>query len=177
MPKSNLQMVLEESHSRFLIRNIDNNLETITKWVEENLIKDNPNTNAQSKIAFYEAEKDLIIEYIMENNFQTLKSLINAIDHEQFHNNQKLKINECRVLANAIIEAQKYRCVQESGSAMHSDLNKLLRTKYQELTDETYKSKISGIVEQALLIVCHKPSTEVTTIGDDGPSGSMVDTL
>lgn len=177
MPKSNLQMVLEGSHSRFLTRSIYNAPETITKWVEENLIQDNPNTNSQSKIAFYEAEKSLITGCIMTNDFQTLKNLINAIDHEQFNNNQKLKINECRVLANAIIEAQKYRCVQEGGSAMHSDLNKLLRTKYQELTDETYKSKISGIVKQALSIVCHEPSTEVTTIGDDGPSGSMVDTL
>ncbi|MFU7502959.1 MAG: hypothetical protein ACE1S7_06120 [Candidatus Tisiphia sp.] len=175
MPKSNLQMVLEGSHSRFLIRGIYNDPETITKWVEENLIKDNPNTNAQSKMAFYEAEKSLIIEYIMENDFQTLKNLIHAIDHEKFNNNQKLKINECRVLANAIIEAQEYRCVREGGSAMHSDLNKLLRTKYQELTDESYKNKISSIVDQALSIVYHESSTTVTTMGDDGASGSTTD--
>ncbi|WP_341756099.1 MULTISPECIES: hypothetical protein [unclassified Candidatus Tisiphia] len=177
MPKSNLQMVLEENHSRFFIHSILNNPEPITQWVEENLINDNSNTNAQSKIAFYEAEKSLIIKYIAENKFDRLSTLINAIDHEKFSNNQKLKLNECRVLANAIIEAQKYRCVREDGNAIHSDLNKLLRTKYQELTDESYKSKISEIVDQALLIVCHEPSKAVTTMGDDGASGSMVDTL
>jgi hypothetical protein len=167
MSKSTLQRALESSHSKFLVNGIRKGTDSITQWVEENLIKENPSTDAKSKIAFYEAEKSLIIEYIMENDFSGLKTLIDAIDNEKFKNNQKLKVNECRVLANAIIEAQEYRCVKESTS-MHSNLHKLLDTKYKELTDEGYKSKISDKVMEALSIVQYTAtdSSEVSVTGE-----------
>ncbi|OZG31560.1 MULTISPECIES: hypothetical protein [Rickettsieae] len=169
MHKSTLQMALEEAASKILVSGIcHNNTESITKWVEENLINDNPNTSDNKKIAFYEAEKSLIKKYIAENNLEQLTTLINAIDNEKFKddpNYQKLKVNECRVLANAIIEAKRYL---EEDKSMYKYLHTLLDTKYKELTDEGYRSKISDKITEALSVVQYSDteSSEVPTAGE-----------
>lgn len=174
MPKNTLQRTLESATSQFLVSGIRNGTERITQWVEENLIQDNPNIDDARKIAFYEAEKSLIKKYIAENNFEQLTMLIDAVDNKKFKdipNHQKLKVNECRVLANAIIEAKRYL---EEDKSMHKNLHVLLETKYKELTDASYKTKISGKITEALSIIKYDDtkSSEVPTIGDDGASSS-----
>ncbi|OZG31520.1 MULTISPECIES: hypothetical protein [Rickettsieae] len=167
---------LKAAYSEFLVTKIQNNdMQSVTEWVEESLVNENPNIDDVRKIAFYEAEKSLIKLYIAENNFEKLNTLINAIDNKKFKDDpkhQKLKVNECRVLAGAIIEAKKYL---EEDKSIHKDLCKLLDTKYQELTDESYKNKISEIIGEALSIISYTPSEIVTTMGGDGASGSMAD--
>lgn len=49
-------------------------------------------------------QKNHWLLYYMENDFSGLQNFMDAIDNKKFENNQKLKVNECRVLANAIIE-------------------------------------------------------------------------
>ncbi|WP_341758694.1 hypothetical protein [Candidatus Tisiphia endosymbiont of Ditula angustiorana] len=168
---------LKAAYSEFLVTKLQSNdMQSVTEWVEESLVNDNPNIDATRKIAFYEAEKSLITLYIAENNFEKLNILINAIDNKKFKddpNHQKLKVNECRVLAGAIIEAKKYL---DEDNSIHKDLHKLLNTKYQELTDEGYKNKISEMINEALSIISYAPSEVVTTMGDDGASVSMTDT-
>ncbi|UCM85594.1 MAG: hypothetical protein LF885_06505 [Rickettsia endosymbiont of Culicoides impunctatus] len=166
MYKNVSQNALKEASTQFLVSAIRNNcMESITSWVEENLVNESSNTTADKKIAFYEAEKSLIIEYIMENDFSGLQNLMDAIDNKKFVNNQKLKVNECRVLANAIIEKKRY-CEEKKSvrKDLHDNLYKLLDTKYNELIDENYRSEISEKITEALSIV--------TIMGDEGSSGS-----
>lgn len=170
MGKRALQATLEEDYLRFLVNGLRNNdLESITKWVEENLVGDNPNTTDARKIAFYEAEKAMISEYIEQDKFDTIQVLIDTIDNKRFDNNQKLKVNECRIIAKAIITKKEYLTEDVS---MHKNLCQLLNIKYKELTDEGYKNKIVGIINEALSIVSHESLEVVTTMGDDAPSSS-----
>ena len=81
---------LKAAYSEFLVTKIQNNdMQSVTEWVEESLVNENPNIDDVRKIAFYEAEKSLIKLYIAENNFEKLNTLINAIDNKKFKDDPK----------------------------------------------------------------------------------------
>lgn len=163
------QIALEEASSQFLVSSIQHNdCESITSWVEESLVKENPNIDAARKIAFYDAEKSLIRKYIVENKFDRLSTLIKAIDNEKFDkefkdhpNYPKLKANECRVLAGAIIESKRYL---DQDKTMHQKLGELLNTKYQTLKDIKYDVSQIKTIDTALQIV-HYEESPVSAMG------------
>ncbi|MFU7501024.1 MAG: hypothetical protein ACJBCI_05040 [Candidatus Tisiphia sp.] len=159
VPHSTLKL----GYSEFLSTKIHNNdVQSVTSWVEKSLIKDNPNIDNVRKLAFYEAEKSLIKKYIAENKFDRLSTLVNAIDNEKFDkefkdhpNYPKLKANECRVLAGAIIDAKKYL---DQDDTMHENLGKLLSSKYHTLKDLNYDVNKITTIDTALQIVHYEAS-------------------
>ncbi|WP_353289403.1 hypothetical protein [Wolbachia endosymbiont (group A) of Paraperithous gnathaulax] len=158
--KSNLQMVFEDSHSRFLARSIDrNDTGSITQWVENNLMKsdDQIRGGKVSKIAFHEAEKSLIREYILKGEFDNIVTLLDAIHNEKFKSKdsyKELKIKECEVLTGAIVMA---RGSLERDDTMHKNLNDLLKDKREELKKmegiDLEKDGVSTRITEALTIV------------------------
>lgn len=158
--KSNLQMVFEDSHSSFLARSIGgNDTDSITQWVENNLMKsdDQIRGGKVSKIAFYEAEKSLIREYILKGEFNNIVTLLDAIHNEKFKNEdsyQELKIEECEVLAGAIKMAERSL---RRDYTMHESLRNLLEGKQKELKKikdtDLEKDGVSTRITEALVIV------------------------
>ncbi|WP_375331291.1 hypothetical protein [Candidatus Tisiphia endosymbiont of Oplodontha viridula] len=169
MYKNVSHRTLQAGYTEFLVTKIqDDDMKSVTEWVEESLINENPNVDAPRKIAFYEAEKLLISEYIERDKFDRLSTLINAIDNEKFDkeckdhpNYPKLKANECRVLAGAIIESKKYL---DQDKTMHQKLGELLNTKYQTLKDIKYDVSQIKTIDTALQIV-HYEEAPVSTMG------------
>lgn len=168
MTKTILQSALEAAASRMLVTGIHNGTESITQWVEENILKENPNVSTNKKIAFYEAEKALIEKYISEVNYEKLTTLVNAIDNEKFDqefknypNYSKLKANECIVLASAIIKSQKFL---REDNTMHQALGNLLNTKYEALKSIEYDISKLTIIDTALQIVHFEGSNDTNDI-------------
>jgi hypothetical protein len=167
------QIALEEGYSEFLSTKMgENDMQSVTEWVEESLIKENPNIDAPRKIAFYNAEKSLIKKYIVENKFDKLYTLIKAIDNEKFDNElkdhinyRKFKANECRVLADAIIDSKRY--LEQDDNTMHKNLSELLDKKCQTLKniyDVNQVNTIINTIDTAFQIV-HYEKYSVSTMG------------
>ncbi|UIP91776.1 hypothetical protein IYZ83_000640 [Wolbachia pipientis] len=158
--KSNLQMVFEEAHSDFLCDAIsDNTPDLITQWVENNLMKsdDQIRGGKVSKIAFHEAEKSLIREYILEGKSDSIVTLLNTIHNEKFKNEdnyKELKIKECEVLTGAIKMAEGYL---KRDDIMRKNLHDLLESRQEELKKmegiDLEKDGVSTRITEALTIV------------------------
>ncbi|WP_264686245.1 OTU domain-containing protein [Wolbachia endosymbiont (group B) of Polyommatus icarus] len=161
MKRSGLrQMALEGAHSNFLCDTMSNNdYYLITEWVENNLMKgDNQIRGGKtSRTAFYEAEKSLIREYILEGKFDNIVTLLDAIHNEKFKSRdsyKELKIKECEVLTGAIVMA---RGSLERDDTMHKNLNDLLKDKQEKLKKmediDLEKDGVSTKITEALNIV------------------------
>ena len=160
---------LKTGYVSFLATKVCNNdVESVTAWVEKSLIKDNPKIDNARKLAFYEAEKALLSEYIDRGLNEKFDKLLNAIDNEKFDrefkehpNYPKLKANECRVLAGAIIESKKYldRKLDRKDDTMHKKLGELLSSKYQALKDLNYDISKITTIDTAFEIVHYEAST------------------
>ncbi|WP_264375776.1 hypothetical protein [Wolbachia endosymbiont (group B) of Sphaerophoria taeniata] len=158
--KSNLQMAFEEAHSDFLCDAVNNNNpDLITQWVENNLMKgdDQIRGGKTSRTAFYEAEKSLMREYILEGKFDNIVTLLDAIHNEKFKSRdsyKELKIKECEVLTGAIVMA---RGSLERDDTMHKNLNDLLKDKQEKLKKmediDLEKDGVSTKITEALDIV------------------------
>ncbi|BET30918.1 hypothetical protein wCauBTS_15250 [Wolbachia pipientis] len=158
--KSNLQMAFEEAHSDFLCDAVNNNNpDLITQWVENNLMKgdDQIRGGKTSRTAFYEAEKSLMREYILEGKFDNIVTLLDAIHNEKFKSRdsyKELKIKECEVLTGAIVMA---RGSLERDDTMHKNLNDLLKDKQEKLKKmediDLEKDGVSTKITEALNIV------------------------
>lgn len=157
VPKRSLVIAFKQ----FLVRSIINNdVERITSWVEENIIKDHSYVEAFQKMCFYEAEKDILTEYIVHGFNEQFNKLLNSIDNEKFDrefkeypNYPKLKANQCIVLSDVIIECKN---ALEQDNAMQKKIVELLSSKYQTLLDNNYDvSKITRI-NMALQTVHHE---------------------
>lgn len=141
MPRSLTERVLTSGHARFLLYELNvNNTDAITEWVEENLIQESQ-TSRESKLAFYEAERRILHASIASGEYDDFMKLLEAVDHSVFdtkYNNKesesynsycKFKVNECSILAGAIIESKR---LLEKDKSRNQMLGKLLHDKYQQ---------------------------------------------
>ncbi|KIJ88783.1 hypothetical protein [Rickettsia asembonensis] len=155
---------LKKGYVEFLASKVQSNdVQSVTEWVEESLVNDNPKVDNARKYAFYEAEKIVLSGYIDCGFNEKFDKLLNAIDNEKFDqefkehpNYPKLKANECRVLAGAIIESKK---ALEEDNTMHKKLGDLLSSKYQTLKDINYDVSQIKTIDTALQIVHYETST------------------
>lgn len=155
---------LKTGYVEFLASKVQrNDMQSVTEWVEESLINDNPNVDNARKLAFYEAEKIVLSGYIDRGLNEKFDKLLSAIDNEKFdrefkehQNYPKLKANECRVLAGAIIESKK---ALGEDNTMHKKLGELLSSKYQALKDLNYDVSKITTIDTAFQIVHYEAST------------------
>ncbi|UVW83826.1 hypothetical protein [Wolbachia endosymbiont of Aedes albopictus] len=155
---------LVKGHLNFLADAVfSGDVDSITKWVKESLISENSSVEPISKNSFFDAEKSLIRGYIAGNKFEKIKALLSAVDNDEFKNEpsyRKLKLNQCKVLADAIKMAEGFLKEQES-DAMHKDLSALLQAKQGELKnldleerEKNFRDKsLSTSINEALSIV------------------------
>lgn len=155
---------LVKGHLNFLADAVfSGDVDSITKWVKESLVSKNSSVELISKNSFLDAEKSLIRGYIAGNKFEKIKVLLNAVDNDEFKdepNYRKLKLNQCKVLADAIKMAEGFLKEQES-DAMHKDLSALLQAKQSELNsldleegEKNFRDKaLSTSIDEALTIV------------------------
>lgn len=101
----------------------------ITEW-----IKENSSTEPVVINSFFEAEKEFIRGCIALGDFDTVESLLNAVDGKQFDENnlryKKLKLNQCKVLADGIKVAKRFL---QGNDDMCKGLSDLLKAKQDEV--------------------------------------------
>lgn len=158
--KNNLQRALGERHSGFLARGMsNNNADYITQRVEDILMKDDDQITGGkiSKVAFYEAEKSLITEYIIGNKLDRIPILLDAIHNERFKDKDKekykeLKTKEYEVLRDGVKMADRFL---EEGDPIYKDLKDLLEKRLNESKgiESLDRSRVSTLISEALSIV------------------------
>lgn len=123
----------------------------VTKWVEENLINENPSTEPVRINSFFEAEKEFIRGCIAIGDIDKIKPFLDAVDNEKFDKNnvryKKLKLNQCKVLAGAIKVAEIFL---KKDNAMRESLSGLLKSKQDELKDLSLEAGERNFRDEAL---------------------------
>lgn len=137
MDKVKSQPALVEGHLEFLADAAStDDYREVTKWIKENLLNENLNTKPVIINSFFEAEKEFIKNRIFKGNLDKIRSFFVTIDNGDFDKNnvryKKLKLNQCKVLADAIKVAERFL---QGNNSMCKGLSDLLKVKQDELNN------------------------------------------
>lgn len=142
-------MADRESLYSFLSNSVDKKLEeNIKTWVLEKLIDKNSTITQDTKIAFFEAEKILFLDYINTNNVDKIINLFNTITSLD---NPKLNKMEWKILADSINEQKEFF---RKNTTHNKNVAVLLQKGLSELSSEdNTKNLVYQTVQDALEIV------------------------
>lgn len=163
MDKVKSQPALVEGHLEFLESAASaGDYSGVIEWIKENLLKENSSTKPVVINSFFEAEKEFIRGCIAVGDFDKVEPFLNAVDSKQFDENnlryKKLKLNQCKVLADAIKVAKKFL---QGNDDMCKGLSDLLKAKQDELKnldleerEKNFRDKpLSTSINEALTVV------------------------
>jgi hypothetical protein len=138
--------------------------EVITTWIGNNLLNHqtpSPRITQNIKAAFFEAQKIVFTEYIVRNDIEKMKLLLDAVNSPA---NEKLRTFECKVLADAFIEKQEFLTT----STQHNqELIEILNNQYENIESDELKESISSKIREVQQIIDDSiggivgPSTQV----------------
>jgi hypothetical protein len=163
MDKVKSRPALVEGHLRFLANAASaGDYSGVIEWIKENLLNENSSTKPVVINSFFEAEKEFIRGCIAVGDFDEVEPFLNAVDSKQFDENnlryKKFKLNQCKVLSDAIKVAEKFF---QGNSDMCKGLSDLLKAKQDELKnldleerERNFRDKpLSTSIDEALSII------------------------
>ncbi|MDR0772836.1 MAG: hypothetical protein LBE46_00625 [Wolbachia pipientis] len=152
MDKTKSNRGLVEGHLEFLAGAASSNdYSGVIKWIKENLLNENSNTKPVIINSFFDAQKEFIRNRIFAAHLDKIRSFFDAIDNEDFDKSsiryKKLKLNQCKVLADAIKAAEEFL---QGRDDICKGLSDLLKAKQDELKDLDLEEREKNFRDKSL---------------------------
>jgi|GEM_PF-5871829 len=108
----------------------DNNEIEIKNWVREHLIDKNPEADGETKIGFFEAEKELIRVYLSKGSINEIQKLVAVFDDFDDTGLRRLEFN---ILTSVLKEKKD---ILTSHPEYYSSLKETLNNTFDKLIDK-----------------------------------------
>ena len=143
-------LAAKDSFIRFTSESLDENKpENIKNWIKARLIDKNPEADYETKVGFFDAEKEMLVFYLEKRNIHKIKQLLEAFNS---FTNEGLNRIEFKMLANLFNEKKDILTAHPED---HLSLREILSNTFHKLTEksaeeltEAYNQTLSLLIGQ-----------------------------
>ncbi|MDR0774817.1 MAG: hypothetical protein LBE72_05925 [Rickettsia sp.] len=145
----------------FFSESLDHNKESeIKSWIQKHLIDKDPEVDQETKVGFFEAEKELLLFYLEKNNIEKMKQLFKVFDG---FNNEGLRRIEFKIFTD-IFENKRDLLVN------HSEYKHLLKNVVEHTFDKLADKNDTDLIAKHSVIQTLLDESSLLGVDEAGPS-------